>query len=157
MNLLYLFNSFITKENLFHQKDKLLLAVSGGLDSVVLCELCYRSGFDFAIAHCNFQLRGQESTRDEHFVKQLAEKYQKEFFIKKFDTEKYALENKISIQVAARRLRYAWFAELVERGEMKDDRPDSKAIDPQLSTIICLLTAHHLNDNIETLLMNFFV
>jgi tRNA(Ile)-lysidine synthase len=156
MNLLYLFNSFITKENLFQQKDKLLVAVSGGLDSVVLCELCYRSGFDFAIAHCNFQLRGEESTRDEHFVKQLAERYKKEFFVKQFDTEKYALENKISIQVAARELRYAWFAELVNRWKMRDDTSSSKAINPQLSTVIYLLTAHHLNDSIETMLMNFF-
>ena len=104
-NLLQRFQEFIRKENLFQPKDKLLLTVSGGMDSVVLCELCYESGFEFAIAHCNFQLRGEESERDENFVKGLTEKYYKEILVKKFDTEKYAEKNKVSIQVAARELR----------------------------------------------------
>src|SRR5271154_2140362 len=96
------FTEFILQENLFTSKDKLILAVSGGVDSVVLCELCYQCNFDFIIAHCNFQLRGKESERDENFVKNLAKKYNKEICIKKFETEKYAVENKVSIQVAAR-------------------------------------------------------
>lgn len=98
-NLLQRFQEFIVKENLFQAKDKLLLTVSGGMDSVALCELCYESGFDFVIAHCNFQLRGEESERDENFVKGLAEKYNKEILVKKFNTENSAEENKVSIQV----------------------------------------------------------
>ncbi|MBS1933480.1 MAG: tRNA lysidine(34) synthetase TilS [Bacteroidetes bacterium] len=150
------FQTFIHQQNLFQPKDKLLLAVSGGVDSVVLCELCYRCGFDFAIAHCNFQLRGNESDRDEEFVKQLAEKYQKPFFVKRFETERYAIEKKISIQVAARELRYAWFTELVDRWQMTVDSPNSNTGNWQLATGIFLATAHHLNDSIETMLMNFF-
>jgi len=134
------FKHFIHHHNLFQPKDKLLLAVSGGVDSVVLCELCYQSGFDFAIAHCNFQLRGKESERDETFVKQLSEKYQKQVFVKRFETEKYASEKKISMQVAARELRYAWF----------------ESIGDNRASFNVLLTAHHLNDSIETMLMNFF-
>lgn len=136
MELVLQFREYIQKENLFHSKDKLLLAVSGGVDSAVLCHLCMQSGFDFSIAHCNFKLRGAESDRDQLFVKNLAEKWSVDFYVKDFDTEKYAVENKISIQVAARELRYQWFHEL--------------------DVARFILTAHHLDDNIETLLMNFF-
>src|ERR1700675_1494768 len=108
MNLLQRFREFIYQQNLFHPKDKLLLAVSGGVDSVVLCELCKQAGYDFIIAHCNFQLRGEESERDEEFLKELAQKYGAEVLVKKFDTENYAAEKKISIQEAARDLRYRW-------------------------------------------------
>ena len=137
MDLVQRFQQYINEENLFQKKGKLLIAVSGGVDSVVLCELCKRSGYDFEIAHCNFQLRGTESDRDEQFVKGLGEKYDVEVFVKKFETEKYAAENKSSIQAAARELRYTWFLELLKPPTF-------------------LLTAHHLDDNIETLLMNFF-
>src|SRR4249920_3045782 len=106
MELVESFNTFIKANNLFSSKDKLVLAVSGGVDSVVLCELCKQSGYDFLIAHCNFQLRGEESERDEQFVRLLGTKYDVEVLVKKFDTEKYATENKISIQEAARELRY---------------------------------------------------
>ena len=123
------------------KKDRLLLAVSGGLDSVVLASLSTMSGLDFAIAHVNFQLRGNESERDEAFVRQLAEKYQKPFFIKKFDTAAYAKSEKSSIQVSARNLRYAWFKTFI------GDRIDQYKF---------LLTGHHLDDNIETMLMYFF-
>ena len=142
MNLLQRFTNFIKKENLFQPADKLLLGVSGGVDSVVLCELCNKAGFNFAIAHCNFQLREDESERDEAFVKELAEKSSVEIFVKKFETEKYAEEKKLSIQVAARELRYEWFNSLINQST--NHTPSH------------LLTAHHANDSIETLLMNFF-
>ena len=115
MNVLQRFKEFIGQQNLFHQRDKLILAVSGGVDSVVLCELCKQAGYDFIIAHCNFQLRGKESERDKEFVKALGEKYKVEVRVKDFDTEKYAQENKKGIQEAARDLRYEWFAEIVNR------------------------------------------
>lgn len=135
MQLLETFKSFINKEDLFSPKERLLVAVSGGLDSVVLCELCYRAGYEFTIAHANFQLRGEESMRDETFVAGLGQRYGKEVLVRRFDTSRYAVENKCSIQVAARELRYRWFEEV-------HDGP--------------ILTAHHQDDNIETLLMNFF-
>jgi tRNA(Ile)-lysidine synthase len=143
MDLLHRFTDFIKKENLFSPKDKLLLAVSGGVDSVVLCELCKQAGYDFFIAHCNFQLRGEESERDEQFVKGLGDKYKVEVKVKKFDTQKYADENKLSIQEAARVLRYEWFEEVVS----------SQKSEARSSTHI--LTAHHKDDNAETVLMNF--
>ncbi len=143
MGLLSQFKNIIQQQNLFSPKDKLLLAVSGGVDSVVLCELCKQAGNDFIIAHCNFQLRGEESERDEQFVKELGEKYGAEVLVKRFDTEKYAAENKLSIQEAARDLRYDWFTELLTS-------------DSRLPTPRFLLTAHHSDDNNETLLMNFF-
>jgi tRNA(Ile)-lysidine synthase len=148
MNLLQRFKDYIYQNNLFHSKDKLLLGVSGGVDSVVLCELCKQAGWDFTIAHCNFQLRGGESERDEQFVKNFGEKYKVEVLVKKFDTETYAKEKKLSIQVAARELRYNWFNELLT--------PNPIAIGSKLQTPNFLLTAHHLDDNIETMLMNFF-
>ena len=120
------------------------------MDSVVLCELCKQAGYDFIIAHCNFQLRGEESERDEQFVKELGKKYGVEVLVKKFDTEKYAAENKISIQEAARELRYSWFAELVmSHGNQRVGQNSIRQLN-------YLLTAHHADDNNETLLMNFF-
>ena len=151
MNLLQRYQEFIKKEHLFSPKDKLLLAVSGGVDSVVLCELCKQAAYDFIIAHCNFQLRGEESERDEKFVRQLGEKYKVEIKVKKFETEKFAQENKMSIQEAARVLRYEWFGVLVDSSEFGVGKYEH---DSRLPTF--LLTAHHGDDNIETLLMNFF-
>jgi len=141
MSLRGAFQNFVQQNHLFTKKDQLLIAVSGGVDSIVLCELCCRAGFNFSIAHCNFQLRGQESDGDEQFVKELAGKYAVPFFIKKFNTEEYATENKLSIQVAARELRYNWFTELVNESNNRLNK---------------LLTAHHADDNIETIAMNFF-
>lgn len=146
MSLLQRFKDSIKQQHLFSPKDKLLLAVSGGVDSVVLCELCHQAGYDFTIAHCNFQLRGDESERDEQFVKDLGGKYKVEVKIKKFDTEQYAAEHKISIQEAARALRYEWFEQLVLS---RESGVGSLALN-------VILTAHHKDDNIETLLMNFF-
>ncbi|MCY7311828.1 MAG: tRNA lysidine(34) synthetase TilS [Chitinophagaceae bacterium] len=140
MNLLLQFQNSIKQQNLFSTKDKLLLAVSGGIDSVVLCELCKQAGYNFVIAHCNFQLRGEESDRDEQFVRASGAKYAVEVLVKQFDTERYATENKISIQEAARELRYEWFQQLTE-------------IEKKTSYT---LTAHQSDDNTETISMNFF-
>jgi len=143
MSLLKDFIKNIEQQNLFQKNDFLLLAVSGGADSVALCELCFQAGFHFEIAHCNFQLRGEESERDEKFVHELGEKYCTKVHSRKFDTKKYAEQNKTSIQVAARELRYVWFEELLN-------------LPLTIHHSQFLLTAHHANDNIETLLMNFF-
>lgn len=155
------FDEYIKQESLFNKDNKLLLAVSGGVDSVVLCELCARLNFEFAIAHCNFQLREGESDRDEKFVSDLAKKYGKEFFVKKFDTAKYADEKKLSTQVAARELRYAWFLELLTNKELETEQPGKinaslKQIKQRPGVADRIVTAHHADDNIETLLMNFF-
>ena len=136
MELIKQFEEFVQKEGLFGPKETLLLAVSGGLDSVVLCELCHRAGYPFVMAHANFQLRAGESDRDEAFVRELGVRYGKEVLVKRFDTDRYAAEQRCSIQVAARELRYSWFEEV---------RPGGAVV-----------TAHHLDDNVETLLMNFF-
>lgn len=140
MSLLQSFRDYIQKEKLFDSSAGLLLAVSGGVDSVVLCDLCDKAGLSFTIVHCNFQLRGEESMRDEAFVEQLGKKYNKEVLVKRFDTKAHVASEKVSTQVAARDLRYQWFDELL-------------ANHPQLQY---LLTAHHLDDNIETMLMNLF-
>lgn len=140
MTLKESFRKNIDRYHLFTTGDRLLLAVSGGIDSVVLCELCRQNDFNFIIAHCNFQLRAAESERDETFVRSLGEKYGVEVLVKKFDTENHAVTHKLSIQVAARQLRYKWFEELI-KNEKKADY---------------LLTAHHADDNAETVTMNFF-
>jgi len=155
MDLLQSFREFINREHLFTLKDRLLIAVSGGLDSVVLCELCYLSGFDFVIAHCNFGLRGDESDRDEAFVREIARQYGKEVLVARFETRQYATGKKVSLQVAARELRYDWFAEILD-GWRQSHSPASVARKGQPAVSVYLLTAHHLDDNIETLLMNFF-
>jgi len=160
MSLLQRFKEFIKQKDLFHQKDKLILAVSGGVDSVVLCELCKQADYDFIIAHCNFQLRGKESERDKEFVTALGERYKVEVLVRDFDTEKYAQENKKGIQEAARDLRYEWLGEIVSR----ESSPDSYRVasrQSKSSTHVSrltshILTAHHADDNIETLVMNFF-
>lgn len=145
--LLDSFKKNIIKQKLFHENDILLLAVSGGVDSVVLCELCALAGYKFIIAHCNFQLRGEESHIDEAFVKTLADKYNTKVLVKRFDTEKYRDLKNCSIQVAARELRYEWFNKIIETdNENKNNSQHPKYI----------LTAHHADDNIETVLMNLF-
>ena len=86
-----------------------LVAVSGGVDSVVLCDLCIRSGLDCTLVHCHFGLRGTESDRDEAFVRSMGKKYERPVLVQKFDTTAYAEQHGISIQEAARALRYQWF------------------------------------------------
>ncbi len=138
-DLLQKFKEYTQQENLFQPKDKLLLAVSGGVDSVVLAELCKQAGYDFAIAHCNFQLRGEDSERDQQFVSELAVKYNVSFHVVRFETQQIATQKKISIQEAARDLRYAWFEEIRNENGYQ-----------------YIVTAHHADDNIETVAMNFF-
>jgi tRNA(Ile)-lysidine synthase len=159
------FLQFIKQENLFQPGDSLLLAVSGGVDSVVLCELCHLSSFAFRIAHCNFKLRGEESERDEKFVERLAKRYQVEFLLKQFDTNRYASENKLSIQEAARKLRYDWFHEIIDNntantisnpGDGKRQLPQINRISPGTNKRAWIVTAHHSDDNLETMLLNFF-
>lgn len=145
--LLNNFKNYISQQKLFTTGDLLLLAVSGGIDSVALCELCHLAGYRFIIAHCNFQLRADESDKDEALVKMLGEKYATTVLVKKFDTEGYAASQKCSIQVAARELRYKWFKEIIE--EKTEDTNN-------LERPTYLLTAHHADDNVETVLMNLF-
>ncbi|MCK9411967.1 MAG: tRNA lysidine(34) synthetase TilS [Prolixibacteraceae bacterium] len=128
---------YIESNRLFSPNDTLLVGVSGGIDSVVLIDLLNRAGLAFAVAHCNFQLRGTESGQDEHFVKELSESYGKLCFCKSFDTREYANEKGISIEMAARDLRYDWFEE-VRRTHHFD----------------WILVAHHLDDQIETFFLN---
>jgi len=154
MTLQHSFTDFISKEGLFTKQNKLLIAVSGGVDSVVLCNLCHEAGYDFVIAHCNFQLRGEESNRDEDFVLQLGRNYGKEVLVKHFATKAYATQNKVSTQVAARELRYSWFYDLLDSDPPR--RTTLPTPDSRLKTPDLLLTAHHADDNIETVLMNFF-
>ena len=159
MNLLKEFKQYIQKENLFQARDRLLLAVSGGVDSVVLCELCKKSGYDFEIAHCNFQLRGDDSNRDEKFVKELAQKYNVPFHVRVFDTVAYANNVKKSIEEAARHLRYDWFNSIINNPQLHkahDDGTGPAIVSHQLPAPMYILTAHHADDNIETVMMNFF-
>ncbi len=148
MELLQQFKQYIQKENLFQPTDRLLLAVSGGVDSVVLCEMCKQAGYDFIIAHCNFQLRGEDSKRDETFVRSLSEKYGVAVLVKKFETTQIAAAEKKSIETTARDLRYHWFYELTGPAQpMTDNRQPAPGF---------IVTGHHADDNIETVVMNFF-
>ena len=131
------FNKYIFLNNLIKQGDKILLAVSGGIDSMVMAHLFLRRNHKEGIAHCNFSLRGQESDKDEELVRQFAADNNIPFYTIRFETKAYAKRNKLSIQMAARELRYNWFEEI--RGK---NGFDSVAV------------AHNLNDNIETLLIN---
>ena len=135
--MLQLFKTYNQNKSLFSSSEKILLTVSGGIDSILMCDLFFKAGFNFGIAHCNFQLRGIESELDEAFVKQLAEKYKVPFFSKKFHTSNYAEQEKISIQMAARYLRYEWFEEIRKKNKFK-----------------YIATAHHQNDSIETFFIN---
>ena len=137
------FQKYITEQNLFSKKDKVLIATSGGIDSTVLCFLFHLSKFNFGIAHCNFKLRGKESDEDAVFVKKLAEKLQVPFYSIDFETEKIAKERKESIQLVARNLRYEW----LEKTRQLNASP--------FGNYQWIATAHHLNDSIETVLYNF--
>lgn len=137
MDLLQQFDLFVKSRQLLTADGAVLVAISGGVDSVVLAHLMQESGRQVALAHCNFQLRGAESDADEAFVRDLALRLELPFFVKHFDTRAFAQENGLSVQMAARQLRYSWFEEI--RRE---------------NTFTAIATAHHLNDTVETTLLN---
>ena len=122
---------------MFAEGDRLILALSGGIDSMVLADLLLKSKVDFVVAHCNFHLRGEESDGDEQFVREFAEKNGIQCFVKHFDTEQYAADQGISIEMAARDLRYAWFEEL--RQQLGYNK---------------IAVAHHADDQAETFFIN---
>ena len=131
------FQAYINRCNLIAEGEKIVLALSGGIDSMVLADLLLKAKVEFVAAHCNFHLRGEESDGDEKFVRDYAEKYDIQCFVKYFDTVKYAEENGISIEMAARDLRYAWFEEL--RQQLGYDK---------------IAVAHHADDQAETFFIN---
>ena len=128
---------YIEKEHLFLPDDKLLVALSGGADSVALLRVLHTAGYQCEAAHCNFHLRGEESNRDERFVRQLCQKYGIHLHTIDFNTTQYATEKHISIEMAARELRYQWFEKI-----RKECQADVVAV------------AHHQDDSIETILLN---
>ncbi len=132
------FESYITQNQLFTKNDKLLVAVSGGVDSMLLVHLLFLGGYSFSIAHCNFTLRGEESDADERFVRSKSAQLGVRYHVKGFDTEGYAQKKKISIQEAARDLRYEWFEYLRQKFDYQ-----------------WIITAHHASDSVETMLFNF--
>ena len=131
------FKKYISENNLIKPGDRILLAISGGIDSMVMAHLFYGLGYHIGIAHCNFSLRASESDSDEEMVRQFAADRNIPFYTIIFETKAFAKENRLSVQMAARDLRYKWFEEI-----RKKNKYDSIAV------------AHNLNDNIETLLIN---
>ena len=131
------FNDFNHHNNLFSIESNILLAVSGGKDSVLMVHLFKAAGYTFSIAHCNFNLRGDESQRDESFVRLLASIVEVPFYLKQFETKSYAAAHKVSTQMAARDLRYTWFETL--RRQYSFD---------------FIALAQHQDDGMETVLLN---
>jgi tRNA(Ile)-lysidine synthase len=130
-------SDYIEHYQLFTREEPVLLAVSGGVDSIVLTHLMHKANYNFSIAHCNFKLRGEASEGDEVFVRNLAQQLGKKVYVKEFRTSEYATSNGISIQMAARELRRQWFESLaISEGFVK------------------IVTAHHFNDSLETALYN---
>ena len=132
---------YIRDKELLEQGDRVLVCVSGGADSVALLDVLLRGGYECIVAHCNFHLRGKESDRDEAFVREVIGERLKakgeKLWVKDFDTVGYAQEKGISIEMAARELRYRWFAEVAAETGCK-----------------AIAVAHHQNDQAETLLLN---
>lgn len=136
--MLQKFQNHINQNFPFLIGRKLLLATSGGIDSMVLLHLCHQLKLDIRVAHCNFQLRGAESDGDEAFIKVQCENLDTLVFVNHFDTKEFAEKQKQSIQVVARNLRYEWFHTLLVNNDYD-----------------YILTAHHLDDSLETFLINF--
>ena len=128
---------YISENDLFSKEDKLILAISGGMDSVFLMHMLLELEFRFELAHCNFQLRSDDSDKDEEFIKELASKYNLKIHSILFNTKAYALKQKISIQMAARYLRYDWLNNLLASENAN-----------------YIVTAHHKQDSAETFLIN---
>ena len=135
--MLKAFQDLLNNRFSFLKEAPILVAVSGGLDSMVLTDLCIKSGLNITLAHCNFKLRDAESDGDEDFVKKFAQTHNLAVFTTHFETEKHAAIHKQSVQMAARQLRYEWFETLKNQNGFK-----------------YILTAHHADDNLETVLIN---
>jgi len=131
------FKNYLTDFGISGFDNRIILAVSGGIDSVSMAHLFHMSGFNCAIAHCNFQLRGPDSEADEAFVRTLASYLEMPLFVERFDVEERVKEKGISIQMAARDLRYTWFEKLIEENSYE-----------------YLATAHNKNDSVETFFLN---
>lgn len=139
--MLQRFLDYIDRQHLFPPGKQVLLAVSGGRDSVCLAHLCHRAKLPFAVAHCNFHLRPGDCDRDQQFVARLADGYGVPFHTVDFDTRAYAAAHGQSLEEAARELRYEYFAQLL-------------TLNSQLSPVVA--TAHHRDDSIETFFLNLF-
>jgi tRNA(Ile)-lysidine synthase len=135
--MLAVFSKFVDDQGLITKTEKVLLAVSGGRDSVVMCRLFSLAGIRFGIAHCNFGLRGVESDEDEKFVRALADHYRAPIYVHRFRTASYAEKHGISIQMAARELRYKWFEQVRKKEGYS-----------------AIATAHHKDDQAETFFLN---
>jgi tRNA(Ile)-lysidine synthase len=135
--MLYKLKTHLDSNFPFLQGKRLFLAVSGGIDSIVLVQLMHQLKYQCAVLHCNFSLRNSESDGDEAFVTAFCKERDIPIYIQKFDTKKFAEEYKLSIQVAARKLRYDWFYEQLTKHKFD-----------------YILTAHHLDDSLETFLIN---
>ena len=135
--MLKAFQDYINDHKLLSPGEKVIVAVSGGVDSVVLVHLLWKSGYKIEIAHCNFNLRGEEASDDLGFVRDMADVLKVPFHVKSFNTWEYAEESGISLQMAARQLRFGWFKNLIKYGE-----PNVLAL------------AHHKDDQVETQLLN---
>jgi len=131
------FNDFIRKERLPFRGAKILLAVSGGVDSMVMAKLFHDSGFEFGVAHVNFGLRGKDSELDEKLVSDWASKQKIRFHHLRAETKSFAKKHRMSVQEAAREIRYKWLDRIAEEEGYE-----------------LIATAHHLEDSVETFFIN---
>ena len=166
------FCKYINDNHLINKGDRVLVALSGGVDSMVLAELLRRCGYDIAFAHCNFHLRGKESDGDEQFVREYADRVEVKLFVKQFDTLDFVENNKVSVEMAARELRYAWFNDLINANEHLNANKHVISSEAERSREILvniessnrskwtnlrfdkLAIAHHADDQIETFFIN---